>query len=276
MSASIENVQEFWNRRPCNIRHSQKTIGTKEYFDEVEEKRYNVEPHNKTFPQFEKWKDKEVLEIGCGIGTDTINFARAGAKVTAIDLSAASIELAKQRAGVFNLSDRVQFIQGSAEDMTSLLGDKKFDLIYSFGVIHHTPNPDGIFSKIKNHLKDNGEFRVMVYNKLSWRGFEILFESGNVFNNILDIDNAIARHSEAQQGCPVTFSYTSSQFKKILESHQLKVDDLSIYHIFPWVIKDYVKGNYEKKNIWKFIPDRIFNKLQSVIGWHLCVIAVKS
>src|SRR5690348_1486316 len=75
-NVSVEEVREYWNRRPCNIRHSPKPVGSKEYFDEVEARKYFVEPHIPGFAQFARWSGKRVLEIGCGIGTDTINFAR--------------------------------------------------------------------------------------------------------------------------------------------------------------------------------------------------------
>lgn len=272
---TIEDVKAYWNNRPCNVKHSSQEIGTKVYFDEVEEKRYFVEPHNKEFAFFENWKGKRVLEIGCGIGTDTINFARAGAKVIAIDVSERSIEIAKKRSEIFGLNDLIEFRLGSAENLEELLQyEEKFDLIYSFGVIHHTPHPEVVYSKLRHFLKEDGECRLMVYHKMSWRVLEILLESRDI-SSLRDIDKLIAKHSEAQVGCPVTFSYTKKEFVGILEKNGIKVEECYVKHIFPWKVEDYVKGVYRKKNIWKLTPDFFFNFLQNKFGWHLCIIGKK-
>src|SRR5689334_18491465 len=114
-TVSIERVRQYWNARPCNIRHSPQPVGSKEYFDEVEARKYLVEPHIPGFAEFEKWRGKKVLEIGCGIGTDTVNFARHGARVTSVDLSEKSLELAQQRIRVYGLQERVTLYRGNAE-----------------------------------------------------------------------------------------------------------------------------------------------------------------
>src|SRR6202008_1265935 len=135
---TVDEVRNYWDRRPCNIRHSPKPVGTREYFDEVEARKYRVEPHIPGFAEFPRWRGKKVLEIGCGIGTDTINFARHGAQVTAVDLTAKSLEMARQRAHIFGLEERIRFIQANAETLSYFVPVEPYDLVYSFGVIHHT------------------------------------------------------------------------------------------------------------------------------------------
>src|SRR3984893_11224578 len=129
---AINRVKEYWNARPCNIRHSTAPVGSRQYFDEVEARKYFVESHIPRFAEFERWRGKRVLEIGCGIGTDTINFARHGAQVTAVDLTEKSLELARLRAKVFGLEDRIRFIQANAEDLSSYVPVEAYDLVYSF------------------------------------------------------------------------------------------------------------------------------------------------
>src|SRR5689334_4237764 len=132
---SVERVRSYWDQRPCNLRHSPKPVATREYFDEIEARKYFIEPHTPRFAEFERWRGQKVLEIGCGIGTDTTNFARHGAHVTAVDLSQQSLELARRLIDVSGLHDQVHFYSGSAEELTQFVPVAPYDLIYSFGVI---------------------------------------------------------------------------------------------------------------------------------------------
>ncbi|HVF46454.1 MAG TPA: class I SAM-dependent methyltransferase, partial [Pyrinomonadaceae bacterium] len=174
---SIDAVRNYWNARPCNIRHSTAEIGTEEYFNQVEARKYFVEPHIPAFAEFDRWRDKKVLEIGCGLGTDTMNFARAGATVTAVDLSSASIALAKRRAEVFGLSDKISFYEANAEHLSEFIPPEKYDLVYSFGVIHHSPHPEHIIEHVRqNFVHANTIVKIMVYYRYSWKVLRMLVE----------------------------------------------------------------------------------------------------
>src|SRR5215472_10297008 len=204
-TTAIAAVRDFWNRRPCNIRHSAKTIGSKEYFDEVEGRKYFVEPHIPTFAQFERWRGKRVLEIGCGIGTDTVNFARAGAEVTAVDLSDKALEIARHRASVYGLKN-IRFLQGNAEELSSFLPVESYDLIYSFGVIHHTPHPGRVIEELRGYCQPRTVLKIMVYHRNSWKALEILLREGR--GAFWRLSELVERYSEAQTGSPVTYTYT--------------------------------------------------------------------
>lgn len=263
----IESVKNYWNSRPCNLKHSNKDIGTREYFEDITKKKYFVEHHIPEFAQFNKWQGKKILEIGCGLGTDTISFAQAGATITAIDLSAKSIELASKRAEIFKVSDRITFYLGDAEELDKIIPVEKYDLIYSFGVIHHSPNPEKIIQCVKKYMDQTSEFRLMVYNKLSWKVLWIILLYGK--GAFWKAKELIAKYSEAQTGCPVTYTYTKKSVKELFKDFKIK--QISIDHIFPYKIKDYIKHKYKIVWYFRWIPQKWFKKIEKIIGWHLLI-----
>ena len=268
---SIEDVKKYWNNRPCNIRHSDKKMGTKEYFDEVEQRKYFVEPHILKFAEFSKWKNKKVLEVGCGIGTDTISFLRAGARVTAVDLSDESLKLAQKRANVFGLEDKVGFYNANAERLDEIVPLEISDLVYSFGVIHHTPHPEIAVENIKRYLSKGGIFKIMVYYKYSWKVLWIIIRYGKC--RFWKIKELVPKYSEAQVGSPVTYYYSRRDIRKLLKGFEIK--DMFVDHIFPYSIPEY--KNYIYKKVWyfRFMPQPLFHFLERLSGWHLCVTAIK-
>jgi 2-polyprenyl-3-methyl-5-hydroxy-6-metoxy-1,4-benzoquinol methylase len=265
----IARVQEYWDRRPCNIRHSTQPVGSREYFDEVEVRKYRVEPHIVRFAEFAKWRGKRVLEIGCGIGTDTVNFARNGALVTSVDLSEKSIELAQQRIRVYGLQDQVKFYRGNAEELSGLVPVEKYDLIYSFGVIHHTPHPDRVMEELRKYSRPGTMVKIMVYHRKSWKVLGILLGQGH--GRFWKLRELVAKNSEAQTGCPITYTYSRSEGRELLERHGFHARSLDVDHIFPYRISDYVKYRYVKEFYFRWMPDWVFRGLEKQLGWHLCL-----
>jgi ubiquinone/menaquinone biosynthesis C-methylase UbiE len=266
-SKAIEEVQAYWDRRPCNIRHSTRIQGTREYFDEVEARKYFVEPHIPGFADFHRWKGKKVLEVGCGIGTDSINFARAGAQLTVIDLSPRSLEIARRRFEVYGL--KAEFHCGSAEELSASIPPQTFDLIYSFGVIHHTPHPQKVFAEIQKYCGPHTELRIMLYAKWCWKVFWIIMKCGN--GAFWKADELVRAYSEAQTGCPVTYYYSFRQVRELMRA--FKVEKIHKDHIFPYKIDKYVLYEYEREWYFRWMPPRFFRWLEQRLGWHTLIAA---
>lgn len=272
----IQEIQNYWDARPCNFRHSLKPCGSKEYFDEVEKKKFFVEPHLVPFADFPSVKGKKVLDVGCGLGTATINFAQAkAAKVTAVDLSEKSLELAKQRSQVCGLENRILFYHGNAEELSKFVPKEEYDLIFSFGVIHHTLYPEKILGELRDYLGPQGKLKIMVYYRYSWKVFWILIRYGIFRFRFWNLSKLIATYSEAQTGCPITKVYSKKEAETLLQSQGYKIVDMQIDHIFPYRIKDYVHHRYVKVWYFRWMPKSFFRFLEKKFGWHLCITAVK-
>lgn len=254
-TATVDEVRSYWDRRPCNIRHSPLPVGTREYFNQVEQRKYLVEPHIPGFAQFARWAGKRVLEIGCGIGTDAVNFARAGARYTGIELSPESLALARRRFELFGLNG--EFHNCNAEELSGVIAPGSFDLVYSFGVIHHTPNQRAVVAEARKAVREDGEFRLMLYARNSWKA--IMIEAG------LD-------QPEAQSGCPIATAYTREMIDRLLDG-LFTVTSAEQAHIFPYVVEKYVRYEYEVQPWFRAMPSEMFQALERRLGWHYLIAA---
>jgi SAM-dependent methyltransferase len=251
----ILDVAAFWNNRPCNIRHSPMPVGSREYFDEVEQRKHFVENHIPAFAQFERWHGKSVLEVGCGLGTAAVQFARGGADYTGVELSETSLNLTKKRFDIYGL--RGGFVLCNAEQLGDYVEAHHFDLVYSFGVIHHSPNQRAIVEEIRKVIRDDGEFRCMLYAKNSWKN--IMIEAG------LD-------QPEAQRGCPIATTYTEEMVRDLLHG-LFEITSVQQAHIFPYVVEKYVNYEYELQPWFKTMPPEMFAALERRLGWHMLIVA---
>ena len=264
---TILDVQKYWDSRPCNIRRSPAPVGSPKFFEDTERNKYFVEPHIPKFADFWNWTGKKVLEIGCGIGIDTVNFARKKADVTAVDLSEESLALARKRVDQENL--KVRFCCANAEDFVLPVSRESFDLVYAFGSIHHSPHPEDILDNARYFLKPGGTLKIMVYNKYSWKSLWILLKYG--YGQFWKFRELIARYSEAQTGCPITHTYSKRELRAMLERNGFHVHKMEKAHIFRWSIPEYREHKYVEAFPWNICPEWLFKKLESWFGWHWLV-----
>jgi SAM-dependent methyltransferase len=164
-------VREHWEKLPCgagpNIVQGAEPLSA-EWFSRVEQHRYRAEPHIFGVAQFTRWAGKQLLEVGVGAGCDHLQFARAGALCHGVDLTDAAIELTRRHLAVHHLGSHLRRLD--AERLP--FPDGAFDIVYSWGVIHHTERPERIIEEIHRVLRPGGTFIGMMYSRhslVSWK-----------------------------------------------------------------------------------------------------------
>ena len=161
----LKSVHDFWNAASCGedlLLREETALG---YQLQLEE-RYRLEPYISEFAGFSQAAGLSVLEIGVGLGADHEMYARAGARMSGIDLTERAINHVKQRLHYAASSSDLRV--ADAENLP--FGDSTFDLVYSWGVIHHSPNTAKAAREILRVLKPDCMFRVMIYQRRSLVG----------------------------------------------------------------------------------------------------------
>ncbi len=164
-----ERIRAYWDASPCGTLGDVPQDPDRAYFEGVRERRYRLEPWSDRGISGETIRGKRVLEIGCGLGTDGGELVRRGATYTAIDASGESLELARR---FFSLEGFAgTFVQADAERLP--FPDASFEFVYSWGVLHHTPDIRKAIAEVQRVLVPNGSFCIMLYNRCSLVGFQL-------------------------------------------------------------------------------------------------------
>jgi SAM-dependent methyltransferase len=250
-------IKNFWNAQPCNLNHSKKKYLSFDYFEEVKKKRYFVEKHIINFADFKNYKNKNVLEIGCGIGTDAIEFIKNGANYFGVEYSNKSLLIAKERVKIYNLQKKnYSFLLDDCQTLKKIKKLKiKFDLVYSFGVIHHTPDMQKCFNSIYDIINKKTEIKLMLYAKNSYKNFLL---------------NYTPYRYEAQKNCPVVHKVDKNDINNLINK-KFKIVSIKQDFIFPYIIKDYRANKYKMIKHFEVMPKKIFNVLKKSIGEHLLI-----
>jgi SAM-dependent methyltransferase len=157
-------IADYWDEHIHDLSISTYPIGTREFFQELEEYRYDKLNYLPRLVDFYAYRGKDLLEVGCGIGIDLLQFAYGGAKVTGIDLSKTAIDLARKNFEQSEQSANVRVMNGECMQFA----DNTFDVVYAHGVLQYTADTERMIGEIHRVLKPGGEAIFMVYNRNSW------------------------------------------------------------------------------------------------------------
>ncbi len=156
-------VRDYWEEEPCGSWAATSRKYTPDYFQEIEEYRYRMEGFIHQFAQFTRFRSKKVLEVGIGAGTDHVQFARAGAELFGVDITDEAIDMANKRLAMEGLFSKIT--RADAENLP--FESNFFDLVYSWGVLHHTPDTDKSLAEVYRVCKPNGKVCIMLYHRNS-------------------------------------------------------------------------------------------------------------
>lgn len=251
-SPQKEQVRASWNESPCGIWTASSEKGTREYFEELTSARYELERYIPGFAEFERWKDKKVLEVGFGQGTDMYSFVKAGAAYTGIELTEAGFDLARRRLELLGMKADLRI--GDAEKLP--FDDDAFDLVYSFGVIHHTPDTEAAARELIRVCKEGGEVRAMIYNRRSLFALQAYIVYGLLRGRPLrGLADIFASHIES----PGTKAFTIREARALFEG-------LSPLRVAPRVTPYDLRLGRRR-----FLPQWMQSITPSVLGFNLLI-----
>ena len=193
--AEKARVQAFWEADPCGAAHGEAPEGTPEFFAQLERKRDELEPFIARYADFPMTRGQRVLEIGVGAGTDFVRFARAGADATGVDLTEHAIRLVRRR--LDNEGLQAQLRQADAEALP--FEDEAFDRVYSWGVLHHTPDTARAVREAVRVLAPGGRLCVMLYARHSWVAYGLWAKHGLLKGRpARSLADVLAHHMESE------------------------------------------------------------------------------
>jgi ubiquinone/menaquinone biosynthesis C-methylase UbiE len=216
-----QRVKTYWEREACGEIHADAPEGEPEFYDQVERRRDELEPHIASFADFEGARGKRLLEIGVGLGTDFIRFARAGAELTGVDLTERAVGLVRKRLELEGLDADLRV--ADAENLP--FEDGVFERVYSWGVLHHTPDTERAVREAIRVLEPGSNLCVMLYARHSWVAYGFWVRHGLLAGRPWrSISAVLARHMESEG----TKAYTRRELERMFEPlTDLRIDKLT-------------------------------------------------
>ena len=192
-------IAAYWNGRIHDLAMTDEPVGTLRFFDALDDYRFDKLRYLPRLVDFAGYRGKRLLEVGCGIGTDLVRFARGGAHVTGVDLAEQSIALARSNFELHGLGGQTDLQVGNGEALP--FDDESFDVVYGHGVLQYTHDARRMVQECRRVLAPGGQAIFMVYNRVSWL---------NAMSTVLGVG---LEHADA----PVLKKYSIPEFHRLLQ-----------------------------------------------------------
>jgi ubiquinone/menaquinone biosynthesis C-methylase UbiE len=265
--AEKQHAREQWSQDPCGAKYGAKyEFATREFFDEVERHRYQeYAPWMPAVMGFESFKGKRLLEVGCGMGTDLLQFARGGALCTGVDLTPRSVEISSLHFGLYDM--RADFVLGDGERLP--FADASFDVVYSNGVLHHTPDTARAVRELYRVLRPGGVAKVMLYHRNSlYYWTEIILHRGILRGHFLrghspeEIMSRYVEYSE-HEARPLVKVYSQRQARELFNPFgEVKTE-----------VEQMIRE--ELRFLRPLVSEKTFQRLRRSAGWNVIITARK-
>ena len=195
----IDAIAAYWNARIHDLEMTDQPVGTLGFFDELDEYRFDKLRYLPKVVDFDGYRDRRLLEVGCGIGTDLVRFARGGAHVTGVDLAERSVELARTNLELHGVDGQADLRVANGEALP--FDDGSFEIVYGHGVLQYTADARRMVEECRRVLEPGGEAMFMVYNRVSWL---------NALSTVMGVG---LEHADA----PVLETYSIAEFRRLLD-----------------------------------------------------------
>jgi SAM-dependent methyltransferase len=193
----IQEIERYWNERIHDLEMTSHPVGSREFFEDLDDYRFDKLRYLPRLVDFDSFAGREVLEVGCGIGTDLVRFARGGAVVTGVDLSQTAVDLAKKNFACSGVTAK-ELRVANAEALP--YAPASFDVVYGHGVLQYTAHADQLVGECQRLLRPGGLAIFMVYNRISW------------LNAMSKLTKVALEHEDA----PVLKKYSIREFRELL------------------------------------------------------------
>ena len=266
-------VKEHWEREVCGTRYGQ-SEAAEEYFDEIYRSRYERTGYLRQFARFDEAGGQQVLEIGVGAGSDFRSWLENGASACGVDFTEAAIRLTAEHLNVAGLdTEQYELQHADAEQLP--FGDDTFDVVYSYGVLHHTPDTAAAFAEAHRVLKSGGQLRAMIYHVPSWTGFLLWVRYGLLAGRpLVSQKQVIFEELES----PGTKAYTLAEARRLVLSAGFR--DVSVEsRLCPGDFLNIVPSARYRgrlyRMVWRLYPRWLVRLLGDRFGLNLLIRAAK-